>query len=377
MKQTRLCLSSAIYVCLWLFLEINLPNTYIFCSLKPRPSHRVVLRRGSLYNPEKLTLQKLNRLSSFLQHGREICITNTTIKALPKVKRSPRPTALYSNSVVIFYPIIKLQHDIEVNPGPGSTTTQGTKTWKKNNVKIAHLNVRSLKQRDHFFQVKDTVQRNDFDVFTISETWLNCSVSDLEIEIPGYNVFRVDRQDKRGGGVCIYARQGFKTEVLHVISGISQTGLHQLWIKLQVRNFKSFLVCTTYHPPNVHTICFNTDLSSSLVAALLYNKPVYILGDLNCNLLDLNTPESQALIKFCQTFNLSQVVTKPTRLTDNLLSTLPPNSLKILRLHLGQSFIPSTTPTTNCLCLTYYSTMYSINTRQLKPSVYEAVQTLM
>ena len=96
----------------------------------------------------------------------------------------------------------------------------------------------------------------------------------------------------------------------------------KLWIKLQVRNFKSFLVCTTYRPPNVPTTCFNTDLSSSLVAALLYNKPVYILGDLNCNLLDLNTPESQALIKFCQTFNLSQVVTKPTRLTDKSESLL-------------------------------------------------------
>ena len=60
-------------------------------------------------------------------------------------------------------------------------------------------------------------------MLTISETWLNCSVLDLEIEIPGYNVFRVDRQDKRGGGVCIYARQGFKTEVLHDISGISET----------------------------------------------------------------------------------------------------------------------------------------------------------
>ena len=159
-------------------------------------------------------------------------------------------------------------------------------------------------------------------MITISETWLNCSVLDLEIEIPGYNVFRVDRQDKRGGGVCIYARQGFKTEVLHDISGISETGLHQLWIKLQVRNFKSFLVCTTYRPPNVPTTCINTDLSASLVAALLYNKPVYILGDLNCNSLDLIIPESQTLIEFCQIFNLSQVVTKPTRLTDNSESLL-------------------------------------------------------
>ena len=271
---------------------------------------------------EKLTLQKSNRLSSFPQHGREICITNTTTKVHAKVKRSSRPTALYSNSVVIFYSIIKLQHDVEVNPGPGSTASQGTKPSEKNNVKITHLNVRSLKQRDHFIQVKDTAQTNDFDVFTISETWLNCSVSDLEIEIPGYDVFRVDRQDKRGGGVCIYARHGFKTEVLHDISGISETGLHQLWIKIQVRNLKSFLVCTTYRPPNIPITCINTDLSTSLVAALLYNKPVYILSDLNCNLLELNIPESQVLIEFCQSFNLSQVVTKPTHSTDKSESLL-------------------------------------------------------
>lgn len=327
MRQTRLRLRSAIYVCIWLFLEINFPSTHIFCSLKPRPSYRVILRRGSFYNPEKLTLQKLNRLSPFLQHGREICITNTTIKAFAKIKRSPRRTVLYSNSVVIFYPVIKLQHDIEVNPGPGSgpITSHGIRTSKKNNVKVAHLNVRSLKLRDHFIQVKDIVQKkNDFDVFTctISETWLNCSVLDLEIEIPGYNVFRVDRQHKRGGGVCIYARQGFKTEVLHEISEISETGLHQLWIKIQVRNLKSFLVSTTYRPPNVPITCINTDLSTSLVAALLYNNPVYILGDLNCNLLDPNIPESQTLIEFCQSFNLSQVVTKPTRLTDKSESLL-------------------------------------------------------
>ena len=173
-------MSSAIYVCLWLFLEINFPSTHIYCSLKPRPSHRVVLRRGSFYNPEKLTLQKFNRLSPFLQHGREICITNTTIKVLAKIKRSPRRTTLYSNSVIIFYPIIKLQHDIEVNPGPGPTTSHVTKTSKKNNVKVAHLNVRSLKQRVTI-QVKDIVQRSDFDVFTISKTWFNCSVLDLEI----------------------------------------------------------------------------------------------------------------------------------------------------------------------------------------------------
>ena len=29
-------------------------------------------------------------------------------------------------------------------------------------------------------------------IFTISESWLDATVSDLEIEIPGYNIYRVD-----------------------------------------------------------------------------------------------------------------------------------------------------------------------------------------
>ena len=71
---------------------------------------------------------------------------------------------------------------------------------------LAHLNARSLKGREHFILVKETILENRFDVFTVSETWLDDSVPDLTIEIPGYHLFRIDRQ-KRGGGVC-------KTELL-------------------------------------------------------------------------------------------------------------------------------------------------------------------
>ena len=39
-------------------------------------------------------------------------------------------------------------------------------------------------------------------MFTISESWLDASVSDLEIEVPGYNIYRVDQSNKTGGGIC-------------------------------------------------------------------------------------------------------------------------------------------------------------------------------
>ena len=38
-------------------------------------------------------------------------------------------------------------------------------------------------------------------VLTLSDTWLNSSITDLELEITGYDVYQVDRNTKSGGGV--------------------------------------------------------------------------------------------------------------------------------------------------------------------------------
>lgn len=97
---------------------------------------------------------------------------------------------------------------------------------------MAHLNVRLLKYRDHFILVKQTVLDNKFDIFCMSETWLDSSVSNLEIETQGYNLYRVDRENKKGGGVCVYVLQGYKTDVLWNNSDISDIGFHQLWINV-------------------------------------------------------------------------------------------------------------------------------------------------
>lgn len=73
----------------------------------------------------------------------------------------------------------------------------------QNNITIAHPNARSIKKnRDHYILTKHLAAENDFDIFTDSETWLNNSVTDSEVEIPGYDVYRLDRQEKTGGGVC-------------------------------------------------------------------------------------------------------------------------------------------------------------------------------
>lgn len=47
---------------------------------------------------------------------------------------------------------------------------------------------------------------NNFDLFAMSETWLNSTWSDPELAINNYTIYRCDRNDTKGGGVAIYIK---------------------------------------------------------------------------------------------------------------------------------------------------------------------------
>lgn len=46
-------------------------------------------------------------------------------------------------------------------------------------------------------------------MFTISESRLDSFVTDLELEVPNYDLYRIDRQNKKGGGVCVYESRNY------------------------------------------------------------------------------------------------------------------------------------------------------------------------
>ena len=51
------------------------------------------------------------------------------------------------------------------------------------------------------------------------------------------------------------------------------------------------------------------------------NKPIAVLGDLNCNVLK-ESPESNALSNVLSETNLKQIITTPTRITDTCESLI-------------------------------------------------------
>ena len=64
-----------------------------------------------------------------------------------------------------------------------------------------HSNVRSLLPK--IPEVRLLLSRTKAAVFAASETWLDATVNDGEVRIPGYNVSRLDR-NRNGGGVAQY-----------------------------------------------------------------------------------------------------------------------------------------------------------------------------
>ena len=73
---------------------------------------------------------------------------------------------------------------------------------KSNGIKPVHLNARSIKNREHLAQIKELVNDENVDVLAVSESWLNSSTTNAEVDISGYKIYRLDRKHKKGGGVC-------------------------------------------------------------------------------------------------------------------------------------------------------------------------------
>ena len=99
-------------------------------------------------------------------------------------------------------------------------------------ITLLHLNIRCLKKRD-FIQIRNLARDKNYEVISLSETWLNSSVKNAEMNIEGYKLFRQDRQGMRGGRVGFYIRVPLKAKVLKDMSGTSNSGFHQLWLEVQ------------------------------------------------------------------------------------------------------------------------------------------------
>lgn len=148
-------------------------------------------------------------------------------------------------------------------------------------------------------------------ILIITETWLNCNISDEEITPPGYKIYRKDR-DTRGGGVAIMVK-----ESLHVIRQTDIGGVECVLIKLYVHEL-TLAVGAFYRPPNSENTFFEK-LNEFLCSSKCDTSNVLLAGDFNVPSIDWSgdfpeplIPAAEPIVDLMLFHNLTQLVKQPT-----------------------------------------------------------------
>ena len=183
-------------------------------------------------------------------------------------------------------------------------------------MKFAHLNIRSLLKS--FYDFSLLIRSNDYDVVMVTETWLTNNIPDQVVNIPGYDLYRFDRQHGRGGGVCAYAKQALSARLVTFDFQISPL-LENIFIKISL-NTRTLIVGGFYRPPNSNANNFISDFDSILSYVCPIFDHVIIMGDLNVNFFNLNTPISDCF----ESYGLLQILNEPTRITDSTSTLIDP-----------------------------------------------------
>ena len=93
-------------------------------------------------------------------------------------------------------------------------------------------------------------------------------------------------------------------------------------IQVSKPRVKPFIVCTWYRPPG-----FTIDMMDRFEAVLQkldsYQMEVHVIGDINCN-VDATPPDcsTQKLLDICETYQYSQLINQPTRITQHTSSII-------------------------------------------------------
>ena len=88
----------------------------------------------------------------------------------------------------------------------GKQISNSNHQTKMTGCKVALWNARSIKNK--MVEVKQKI--GEYDIMGITETWLKKKEG---VKIKEYNIFRKDREDMRGGGLCFLVRKDIQVRI--------------------------------------------------------------------------------------------------------------------------------------------------------------------
>ena len=110
-------------------------------------------------------------------------------------------------------------------------------------------------------------------VIGVTETWMDNTINDSEVEIENYNLERRDR-NRNGGGVCIFVRSDISYNLRDDLPVLKD--LESIWIDIMIPKSKPLVICVCYRIKKTAQFfqCFGTSLFTKVIA-LMATKPSF------------------------------------------------------------------------------------------------------
>lgn len=183
--------------------------------------------------------------------------------------------------------------------------------FKQKGLHFIHINAKSLLPKME--EVGHLVLTSKAGMIAVSETWLDCSIQDAEIELTGYSI---DRSINKGG-VCPFLR----TDMSYNPCADLQEGLEAAWVELPLPKSKPIIKGVCYRPSKqtefyelLETVCRKSNVC--------VENECTIMGDLNTKLLLPQSGLKNSFLNLCRVSGLHQLITEATRLSMNSQSLL-------------------------------------------------------
>ena len=177
------------------------------------------------------------------------------------------------------YSIILLSGDFSINPGPKMNIPSVVRNEfdfpSKRGLRISHLNVRSIIYK--MDSIRLMLKDKPFDVFSVSETWLNSDIPDSELAIEGYSFTRQDRIDRKGGGCMVYVWENLP---YCIRPDLLDKSIESCVIEINRPKCKTIFFWAVYRAPDLPLESF-LDVLNSKKIFLPSNAEACLLGDFN------------------------------------------------------------------------------------------------
>ena len=151
---------------------------------------------------------------------------------------------------------------------------------------------------------------------SLSETWLNSSIGDCELDIPNYTFHRFDRDlgsGRRGvGGLLTYFRNKYSFRAI-IEWNLCCPDVEWTWSKLTLPHTRPTYICNIYRPPSGN-IQSDLYLLKSKIQDIYLAGPgdILLMGDINIDILKSNDPVTKKYLSLIKSLRLHQNVTIPT-----------------------------------------------------------------